>query len=167
MSTAFLPSLFRTTCLALALAAGAAHSAGAQQNLVRSSAAGVSLQVTMLPALRILGTTLVQVDSTSGTARIVERVTVRGNVSHRLVVSAGMDASTEIRVPRAGWVVASAGRAVVGETDMLGETTYLVQCRRNTADGLTAAGGCGLVFELESTDPAFPVASSRLGVASR
>lgn len=166
-----MPTSSRTrTCRILAVAIGVAVStvvlapqAQAQRGL--GASASVALSVTVPAALSVVGVAPVRVDTVGDAVVITERVSVRSNVSHLLVARSAHDAATEVRVRRGEWAAVTATGTGVANTDRTGETTHLVQCRRPVSS-VAPIAGCGLAFELVSTDPAWP-ASSRLSMGAR
>lgn len=132
--------------------------AASAQVALRPAGASVQLVATVQPSMRITSTEVVRIDSSAAATIVTERVNVRTNVSSRLVARAATQQGAELRRTRGVWEpVSQAGRAVVGETETIGETTYLVQCRVPAAD---AARSCGFAFELESTNAALPATSA-------
>ncbi len=134
--------------------------AASAQAALRPAGASVMLVATVQPAMQITSTEVVRIDSTAAATIVTERVNVRTNVSHRLVARGATEQGAQLRRTRGAWEpVSPASRAVVGETETVGETSYLVQCRVVTTD-TAAARSCGFTFELESTNAALPATSS-------
>ena len=151
-------SVCRLLLPAVAALAAASPSAAAAQ--VRSESASVRIVVTVPAVLWIEAATPVAHDTVAGYEVVTTRVTVRGNVPHRLEVRAPATSASAVRLRGGQWISLDDRGVTAARTDMIGDTSHLVTCRTPTRPRADRrVRGCALAFAIVSTDMQFPAES--------
>lgn len=122
------------------------------QRPVRTATATLAVTAYVTPVL-----TIEAIDAVPAMAAVLEashaawsnRILVRANVPHRVLVRPANGGTAELRGPDGRWITASASNPL-DLSGTLGQATHRVECRG-------PAAGCALSYELRSTNEQFPM----------
>lgn len=120
----------------------------AQQG-AKSATASMAVTAYVAPFLAVQGIAPAATGPADSGSPVVDLLSVRANVPHRVLVRPAASGTVSVRTPTGRWIAASAA-APMEFAGAIGDATHRVECRG-------AAGACSLVYELQSTDPSFPV----------